>query len=205
MVKYEYNPFGVCTSITGSLASTIGVLNPFRYKGYYFDSESNMYYCKSRYYVPEWGRWLNYDSANFLNIENINCLNLYCYCQNNPISYYDEDGDLSKWAKTLIVAVAGVAVIAGVVAVTVATGGLAAPVLIGIGFGSVNGAAMSVASDWVEDKEIDINAALGSAFIGGALAFASGPVRQFSTKSQSNSLKQVINKISDRNGIGKKD
>lgn len=255
VVKYEYDPFGVCTSIKGTLASTIGVLNPFRYKGYYFDSESNMYYCKSRYYVPEWGRWLNYDSANFLDIENINGLNLYCYCQNNPISYYDEDGDLSKWAKTLIVAVAGVAVIAGVVAVTVATGGLAAPVLKEAGFGavtggvssaamqylsegkvdlskviidatvggvmgafgastlgkvgmtiagSITGAASSVASDWVEDKEIDIKAALGSAFIGGALAFASGPARQFSTKSQSNSLKQVINKISDRNGHWKK-
>ena len=43
----------------------IGNLNPFRYKGYYYDTESNMYYCKSRYYVPEWCRWLNADSIVF--------------------------------------------------------------------------------------------------------------------------------------------
>ena len=54
MVKYTYDAWGKKISTTGSLASTIGSLNPFRYKGYYYDQESEMYYCKSRYYVPDW-------------------------------------------------------------------------------------------------------------------------------------------------------
>lgn len=49
----------VWKNIIGSKASTIGKYNPFRYKGYYYDEKSKMYYCKSRYYVPEWCRWLN--------------------------------------------------------------------------------------------------------------------------------------------------
>ena len=76
-------------SVEGSLVSTIGQLNPFRYKGYYFDNESGMYYCNSRYYNPQWGRFLNYDSIVCLNLENVNGLNLYCYCMNNPIMYAD--------------------------------------------------------------------------------------------------------------------
>ncbi|MDE5539331.1 MAG: RHS repeat-associated core domain-containing protein [Bacilli bacterium] len=84
VVKYEYTAYGTITAITGSKASTIGADNPFRYKGYYYDSESNMYYCKSRYYVPEWCRWLNGDVSS-LNPSSINGMNLFSYCDNNPI------------------------------------------------------------------------------------------------------------------------
>ena len=73
----------------------IGNLNPFRYKGYYYDTESNMYYCKSRYYVPEWCRWLNADSIVFnfkMGFGTINGCNLFNYCFNNPTIYFDIDG-----------------------------------------------------------------------------------------------------------------
>ena len=48
-------------SVTGSLATTIGVENPFRYRGYYFDTETGLYYLNSRYYNPQWGRFLKAD------------------------------------------------------------------------------------------------------------------------------------------------
>lgn len=66
VVKYTYDAWGKLLSTTGSLAFDIGALNPFKYKGYYYDQESGMYYCKSRYYVPEWCRWLNADSSTNL-------------------------------------------------------------------------------------------------------------------------------------------
>ena len=49
MVAYKYDSYGNIKQINGDLS--LGNLNPFRYKGYYYDNESGMYYCKSRYYV----------------------------------------------------------------------------------------------------------------------------------------------------------
>ena len=92
MVKYSYDAWGENVTITGTMASTLGQYNPFRYKGYYYDSEFNMYYCHSRYYMPRWCRWLNVDNINYLEPENINGMNLYQYCNNDPVNYSDEPG-----------------------------------------------------------------------------------------------------------------
>ena len=51
-----------------------------------------MYYLLSRYYVPEWGRWITPDNTEYLYLENINSLNLFSYCFNSPINYKDIDG-----------------------------------------------------------------------------------------------------------------
>ena len=85
MVKYSYTAYGEIQEISGAFASTIGAYNPFRYKGYYYDTETSMYYCKSRYYVPEWGRFLTPDSFEYLDPTSIIGLNLFAYCSNNPI------------------------------------------------------------------------------------------------------------------------
>ena len=61
VVRYEYNAWGKLLSITGSLAATVGVKNPFRYRGYYYDTETGLYYLKSRYYNPEIGRFISAD------------------------------------------------------------------------------------------------------------------------------------------------
>ena len=50
-----------------------------------------MYYCQSRYYVPEWGRWLNSDNIAFLDTSELKGMNLFCYCGNNPISNLDKN------------------------------------------------------------------------------------------------------------------
>ena len=86
VAEYDYDAYGNKISETGS------VYNPIRYKGYYYDSEVQMFYCKSRYYVPEWCRWLNADSIGFLQEKDINKLNLFAYCCNNPVTAIDPDG-----------------------------------------------------------------------------------------------------------------
>ena len=95
VVKYNYDAWGTVSITQDTSSSGIGSLNPFRYKGYYYDGESGMYYCKTRYYVPLWGRWLNADSPKNLVVTNANMINFYGYCSNNPINFQDEKGTFS--------------------------------------------------------------------------------------------------------------
>ncbi|MGM8216350.1 RHS repeat-associated core domain-containing protein, partial [Bacillaceae bacterium W0354] len=62
VVSYQYDTWGNIVSISGDLADTIGEKNPYRYRGYRYDSETGLYYLNARYYNPEWGRFLNADS-----------------------------------------------------------------------------------------------------------------------------------------------
>jgi RHS repeat-associated protein len=59
VVSYSYDTWGKLISIGGSLASTVGAENPYRYRGYRYDSETGLYYLQSRYYNPDWGRFVN--------------------------------------------------------------------------------------------------------------------------------------------------
>ena len=92
VVKYSYDPFGKVESVTGSKASTLGVINSMLYKGYYYDVETQLFYCNSRYYSPELCRWISLDSIEYLDSESIKGLNLYAYCGNDPVSKYDPSG-----------------------------------------------------------------------------------------------------------------
>ena len=91
VVIYQYTAYGTSTVLqdTAGLAN----INPFRFKGYYFDTESGMYYCHTRYYVPEWCRWLNADHPSFLQPDSLQEMNLFAYCGNNPVSLFDPDGN----------------------------------------------------------------------------------------------------------------
>ena len=94
VVKYNYKAYGQCTVTLNS--EGLAEINPFRYKGYYYDQESGMYYCNSRYYVPEWCRWLTPDSPRFLQPVSFNGMNLFAYCYNSPVNYMDDMGNLPK-------------------------------------------------------------------------------------------------------------
>ena len=118
VVKYSYDAWGAIKSIIDTSSSDIGKLNPFRFKGYYYDNESSMYYCKTRYYVPQWGRWLSPDSIEYLNPESINKLNLYTYANNNPVIYYDPDGHMALLCALLILGAIGMVANVGSQALT---------------------------------------------------------------------------------------
>ena len=62
VVNYAYDSWGKLLSIAGSLKDTVGVQNPFRYRVYYYDNETGMYYLKNRYYDPELRRFISSDS-----------------------------------------------------------------------------------------------------------------------------------------------
>ena len=70
----------------------IAFKNPFRYRSYYYDFETNLYYLNSRYYDPEIGRFINADNLSNLTPDTLNGLNLYAYCINNPVLFIDENG-----------------------------------------------------------------------------------------------------------------
>ena len=94
VVSYGYDAWGAPLWCTGELAETLGKVQPFRYRGYVFDEETGLYYLRSRYYNPGWGRFVNADNM-------IAELNLFTYCKDSPILLYDPNG---KWSlnKTVI-------------------------------------------------------------------------------------------------------
>lgn len=94
VVEYKYTAWGEPLPVTGSLASTLGKLNPFRYKGYVYDEETGYYYLGSRYYRPEIQRFINADNP-FLLLNTGGTLadkNLFAYRDNNPVSRRDAGG-----------------------------------------------------------------------------------------------------------------
>ena len=62
------------------------------YKGYYYDVELEIYYLNSRYYHPSLRRFITMDDIDYLDVEVLGNLNLYVYCNNNPVMYYDPSG-----------------------------------------------------------------------------------------------------------------
>ena len=105
----------------------------FRYRGYFYDQETGWYYLQSRYYIPQWGRFLSADHADVIAAtpEGLTDKNLFAYCDNNPVTRVDEDGEF--WG-----AITG-AVIGAI------TGGINAflekdNVLAGVGIGALSGA-----------------------------------------------------------------
>ena len=90
--EYSYDAWGKCTIKTN--VNGIAKINPFRYRGYYLDDETGLYYLNSRYYDPEIGRFISPDSIEYLSTETINGLNIYAYCRNNPIMNVDPSGHL---------------------------------------------------------------------------------------------------------------
>ena len=121
------------------MAVTLGVLNPFRYRGDVWDDETRFYYVSSRYYDPEIGRFINADDPDYLGADDsLLGYTLFAYCMNNPVNRYNVNGNFSlpNWAKAAIGAVA----ITGLAVGTVCTGGAAAAVCGAVLSGAVIGA-----------------------------------------------------------------
>ena len=141
VVSYTYDTWGKLISIDGALKDSVGVKNPYRYRGYMYDTETGLYYLQSRYYNPEFCRILNADSEGGT-IGELLSHNVFAYCSNNPVNRLDPDGR-AWW---IIGAVAG-AVVGGIAGAAYSyyttgsvdwryvAGGAAAGALIGAGLG----------------------------------------------------------------------
>ena len=107
VAEYAYDAYGNCTIVFAT--GNAGILNPFRYRGYYFDEDMKLYYLQSRYYDPETGRFINADDVSYLDPETIHGLNLYAYCLNNPVMYVDPSGHIAV-SSVVIGLIIGVAI-----------------------------------------------------------------------------------------------
>ena len=105
IVEYTYGPFGQLLEVYGTAASTLGAINPLRYRGYYYDTETGLYYLNSRYYDPEVGRFINADGV--INSTSVLGTNLFSYCLNNPVNMSDSDGNMPKWLSGVLNVVGG--------------------------------------------------------------------------------------------------
>ena len=162
--EYAYDGYGnqVIVKDEGGIAS----LNPFRYRGYYFDEETGFYYLNARYYDPETGRFISPDTLSILDETKgqINGLNLYMYCADNPVMYVDLDGCKPVWwnpfswfdnVSNIVKIIIGAIAFIGAVAINIATGGALAPLFITLGVSLVSGtliggfsAVISLGGDW---------------------------------------------------------
>ena len=89
--SYEYDAWGNCTIKSDPYG--IANINPFRYRGYYYDADSKLYYLITRYYDPHTANFLSMDSAEYLSPDKVGGVDLYAYCGNNPVMYYDPTGE----------------------------------------------------------------------------------------------------------------
>lgn len=129
IASYTYDSWGNIISIKDSNGlditeeNHIALKNPFRYRSYYYDSDTKLYYLNSRYYNPKWGRFINADGI--INAEcRMNGYNLYTYVLNNPIKYADKSGKLAIGIGAAIASASGEELIkaALIVAISLASG-----------------------------------------------------------------------------------
>ena len=189
VVRYNYDAWGnhrVVNANGEELTEGIGVLNPFRYRGYYYDTETGLYYLQTRYYDPETCRFISQDSIDYADPETINGLNLYAYCINDPVNNIDPTGTWS-WKKFWAI-VGAIAVVIAVTAATVLTAGafavalgataaVTSVVMIGAGVGGVAMGAISIASQASLNgiENINLGSVAKSTFTGAAIgALAAG-------------------------------
>ncbi len=95
VARYSYDAWGKCT-ITCDCCG-IAAINPYRYRGYYYDIETKLYYLQSRHYNPEVGRFINADDI-LVSCAVSSVPNAFSYCLNNPICRSDHFG--YAWRKT---------------------------------------------------------------------------------------------------------
>ena len=91
VVQYKYDAWGKPISKTGSMKDSLGTLNPFRYRGYVYDEETELYYLKNRFYIPNNCRFLNADVLIGKLSYPLSHV-LFTYCRNNPVKYADPTG-----------------------------------------------------------------------------------------------------------------
>jgi len=168
VVEYAYDAFGNCTIVYAANADLANA-NPIRYRGYYYDRETGLYYLNARYYSPEWRRFISPDDTAYLDIETPNGLNLYVYCANDPVNYVDPSGH-SILVGMLVGAIIGAVIGGAYGGITAAANGqnVTAGILIGGLAGGLMGAGAALASVFLAP------AITGGAVVMGGIQFSTG-------------------------------
>ena len=113
VATYEYDDWGKLLVSEDSLTA-VGKLNPFRYRGYYYDNESGLYYLNTRYYDPETGRFVNAD-AYVSTGQGLSGNNMFAYCNNNPINNLDASGRFTLSVAAVSVAIKATRFVCGAI------------------------------------------------------------------------------------------
>jgi RHS repeat-associated protein len=99
VVQYTYDAWGKLLSTAGTLADTIGTINPLLYRGYIYDHDTGLYYLQSRYYNSTIGRFICADT--FVSTgQDLLGNNMFAYCLNNPVNMADDTGYLPFFVVT---------------------------------------------------------------------------------------------------------
>ncbi len=93
VVTYTYDAWGKLVKLEDTTANSVGTQNPFRYRGYYYDTETGLYYLLTRYYDPEVGRFISADAFTSTDISSPLSANMFAYCENNPVHRSDSTGE----------------------------------------------------------------------------------------------------------------
>ena len=158
VVEYKYDAWGNHEAeVANEDYVTLAEINPFRYRGYYFDEETGLYFLQTRYYDPVVGRFISRDSIEYADPETICGLNLYAYCGNNPVMYSDPYGTTAWWEWLL-----GALVVVGLVAGSLLTGGVVAAVFAGAAIGAGLSYASQVISGELNWGQFALDIGLGA-------------------------------------------
>ena len=93
VATYTYDAWGKLVEFKDTTANSVGTQNPFRYRGYYYDTDCGLYYLNSRYYDAETGRFINADKFASTDPSGVLSANMFAYCENNPIIGCDPTGE----------------------------------------------------------------------------------------------------------------
>jgi len=165
VAEYQYDAYGN-HKVINHTEDNIGDINPFRYRGYYFDVETGWYYLNARYYSPSIGRFISPDELSILDEtrSQINGLNLYMYCGDNPVMNIDPSG--REWWNWLV---SGLSILVGAVLCCVPGGQ-------GAGISMLVGGATSMASNIMD--ACGVNSKLSS-IISSSLSIVAGAILCF--------------------------
>ena len=103
VASYEYDEWGKLLALTPAEDGNeeqiaVATKNPLRYRGYYYDNETGLYYLQSRYYSPDLCRFISPDDFDYINNSSTLYLNAYAYCYNNAVSLSDAEGTTPQLA-----------------------------------------------------------------------------------------------------------
>ena len=219
-VTYTYDAWGKVLSVNDTTANSVGTQNPFRYKGYYYDTETSLYYLQSRYYDPEVGRFINADAFASTDISGVLSANMFAYCENNPVMRDDPTGEVWTVAVKMLVgaavsmasyafdqSMAGEKIDIKELAMSAAEGAVTAvvPTKYATAISAVSTFFKSArAGNDFKTVAMDVVASVGSSLIGAGSSYLGGKVKltQFKNSASKRELKSLANtlKKTKRNG-----